>query len=268
MTAGFLELFGQRFELFFLAFFPVVSMGQTNSFDTNGNGYIDDEELVVIINYWAQHKPIPLTRNMTVLLPDDVPLNLVKIPAGEGIVNGKTVHVDEFWMGKFEITQAQWKAVMGTNPSSFKDPSKPVEMVSWNDCHAFLDKLNALGLGHFSLPGDAQWEYACRAGTDTEYFWGDSADQAGIYSWYQDNSGDETHAVGTRAPNPWGLYDMTGNVWEWCEDAWGVGYPYPYRVLRSGSWEFDTYNLGSGNRGWVTPAKRFNDLGFRVVRTP
>ena len=197
-------------------FCPAAGIAQSSFFDSNGNGYIDDDELLIIINYWAQHKPIPtptpivLGNTMIVMLPGDVPLELVKIAAGEGIVNGQTVSVGEFWMGKYEITQAQWKAVMGDNPFKLTGPNRPVEAVSWYECHDFLDALNSLGLGTFSLPSEAQWEYACRAGTTTVYFWGDDSSVARYFAWYHENLGGGTHDVGGRFSNQWGLHDMTG----------------------------------------------------------
>ena len=254
---------------------PMESVAQPCFFDSNGNGYIDDEELLIIINYWAQHRPFPTPAvtptptppgptgdTMTVMLPGDVSLELVKIPGGEGIVNGQTVRLSEFWMGKYEITQTQWEAVMGENPSYFKGPNRPVEQVSWNDCQEFVTALIVLGHGGFSLPSEAQWEYACRAGTDTTFFWGEDEGVAAQYAWYSANSGKETHDVGTRRPNPWGLYDMTGNVWEWCEDA----YDASSRVLRGGSWYYASWSLPSASRPWYTPGATTSGFAWCGLR--
>ena len=130
-----------------------------------------------------------------------------------------------FWLGKYAVTQAQWQAVMGNNPSKFKgDDQRPVELVSWDNCQQFLQKLNALGGGEFRLPTEAEWEYACRAGSSTAFCFGDNQAQLDDYAWYSKNSGGQTHPVGQKTPNAWGLYDMHGNVWEWCED-WHGEYP-------------------------------------------
>ncbi len=131
------------------------------------------------------------------------------------------VKIDEdFYLGKYPVTQQQWKSVMGNNPSYFKGESLPVEKVSHDDVQAFIQKLNTLcGKQHYRLPTEEEWEYACRSGSTLAYFFGDSARQLGEYAWYGLNSGKITHPVGKKMPNEWGVYDMTGNVWEWT----GVG---------------------------------------------
>ena len=133
-----------------------------------------------------------------------------------------------FYLGKYEVTQAQWESVMGSNPSQFKDsPSQPVEMVSWEDIQPFLVKVNESRKNlvmKFALPSEAQWEYACRAGTTTFWHSGDSEASLREYGWYSGNSGNKTHPVGELKANGWGLYDMHGNVWEWCGDWHSGGY--------------------------------------------
>ena len=262
--------------------------------DTNENGVIDDEELLVIINWWAEQRlisapaptmtptpdtqqtptptPTPTYDSETIIitLPGDVPLELVKIPEGDGIVNGETVHVSEFWIGKYEVTQSQWEAVMGNNPSSNKGNDKPVEQITWDDCHLFTDALNALthvpyvqATWRFTLPSYTQWEYACRADTATDYFWGDDDSLAVIYSWYSVNSDSHTHDVGTRESNPWNLYDMTGNVSEWCEDMYDTGQYF----VSGGSIYDGTSSLRSDSHSVASGYQKFIKIGFRVART-
>jgi hypothetical protein len=167
-----------------------------------------------------------------------------------------------FWLAKTECTQAQWKAVMGTSPSHFEGTRLPVELVSWEDSMAWCGKMNAsaheLPTGWtWTLPTEAQWEYACRAETTGPYA-GTSLDALG---WYSDNSGSSTHAVATKKPNPWGLYDMHGNVWEWCSDWY---YKDSFRVNRGGSWwDSNARYCRSAYRGRGSPDNRLDYLGFR-----
>ncbi len=188
-----------------------------------------------------------------------------------------------FWMQTTETTQEQWEAVMGSNPSDFTGADLPVENVSWEECRKFLERLNAkakeqLNGRSASLPTEAEWEYACRAGTTTKWSFGDDEPKLGGYAWYDANSDSKTHAVGRKTPNGWGLHDMHGNVLEWCQDSYGayggravdpVG-PGPgsaRRVLRGGSWR----NLSGGSqtrsaaRRASEPSYRDDQVGFRVV---
>ncbi len=176
-------------------------------------------------------------------------------------------------MGKTEVTQAQWEAVMGNNPSTFKGANNPVENVSWVDCQEFLKKFNALpsvresGLV-FRLPTGEEWEYACRAGSTGDYCkLADGTEitesTLGEVAWYVDNSDRKTHPVGQKKPNAFGLYDMHGNVWEWCEDLYQAG--YSNRVYRGGSWYFYSRYCSAGLRRYDYPDSRRNYLGFRLA---
>ncbi len=183
-----------------------------------------------------------------------------------------------FHLGKYEVTQAQWQAVMGGDLNVLKDANNPVENVSWNDCQEFLTKLNQkVKGGVFRLPTEAEWEYACRAGTTTRYSFNDVDASLGVYAWHNANGEGRTHPVGTLKPNPWGLYDMHGNVWEWCSDwkgeyaAGNVTDPEgassgSSRVLRGGSRDDHKGNCCSATRGSNTPASRLNIFGVRVAR--
>jgi formylglycine-generating enzyme required for sulfatase activity len=244
-------------------------------------------------------------RDLTVDLGGGVKMEFVLIPAGsfmmgdeKGSDRQKPAHkvtiTKPFYLGKYEVTQEQWQAMMGTNPSYLKGPKNPVECVSWKDCQAFLAKLNeklrADG-AKFGLPTEAQWEYACRAGTTTIFSFGDDPKNFGDYAWYGRNSDQKTHPVGQKKPNVWGLYDMHGNVCEWCDDwyAWdyyrrspvedplcpdwrpsGVlasSYSAATRVLRGGS-RYDGAPVGCADREGDHPEFRFpNHYGFRVAKT-
>ena len=178
-----------------------------------------------------------------------------------------------FWMLETEVTQKQWKAIMGNNPSDFKGDDLPVENVSWNDCQEFCRKCAQLGLP-VQLPTEAQWEYACRAGTTGAY-----AGNLDEMAWYDSNSGSKTHPVGTKTPNAWGLYDMHGNVCEWCQDWYDEDYPSgsvtdpagpsngSYRVFRGGSWCGSARYCRSASRYDNVPVYREYGIGFRCVRS-
>jgi formylglycine-generating enzyme required for sulfatase activity len=184
-----------------------------------------------------------------------------------------------FYLQTTEATQKQWTQVMGSNPSSFKacGDDCPVETVSWNDVQEFIRKLNQTeSVTKYRLPTEAEWEYACRAGSRGRFCFGDEEAKLGEYAWY---AGRTTHPVGQKKPNAWGLYDMHGNVWEWCQDWYGdyttsqvrdptgpeIG---ESRMLRGGSFLFIARNLRSANRNWRGPDSGNFNIGFRVARDP
>ena len=197
-----------------------------------------------------------------------------------------------FYIGKYEVTQSQYSAFMDKNPSNFIGANNPVESVSYEDAKAFCDKmnlkyLNILPKGYkFALPTEAQWEYACRAGTNTALNNGKNLtkDQGACpnldeVAWYDENSGKTTHEVGQKEPNAWGIYDMHGNVWEWCKD-WVGQYPKDdvtdptgaysgsYRVLRGGCWCLSTKFCRSAGRFGYFPEARGDSFGFRLALVP
>jgi formylglycine-generating enzyme required for sulfatase activity len=207
----------------------------------------------------------------------------------------------DFYIGKYEITQAQWQAVMNTNPS--RNPGKPdhpVENVTWNDCQEFVDALNLLGQGTYRLPTEAEWEYACRAGTTTRFYFGDvleCADEGKVYCeemdkymwWYGNNIYDGnlynvnkngTKEVGLKTPNAWNLFDMSGGVREWCSDWWDDPYDRgeivdpmgstneKYKIVKNSSYSNDAKDSRSAFRYRYTPSLKSLDMGFRVVRNP
>ena len=187
-----------------------------------------------------------------------------------------------FYLGVHEVTQAQYEAVIGRNPSGFKGAAHPVEQVNWDDAVAFCGRLSELpaekAAGRlYRLPTEAEWEYACRAGSTTTYSFGDETARLAEFGWYSNNSGSaKLHPVGEKKPNAWGLYDMHGNVWEWCHDWYG---PYPVgdvadptgpesgsvRVDRGGSWHYIARFCRSASRYRFAPGSRTSVLGFRVL---
>jgi formylglycine-generating enzyme required for sulfatase activity len=183
-----------------------------------------------------------------------------------------------FYIGVSEVTQEQYEKVMGTNPSSFVEPNRPVENVSWEDARAFCRKLSAMEKAEYRLPTEAEWEFACRAGTQTVFYWGDNFDTS--YFWCAYRAGNGSRPVGTAKPNPWGLHDMSGNVWEWCEDWYAESGYAPSdttdptgpksgsrRVVRGGSWAGTPEDCRSANRLGYAPDGRLYTIGFRVCKT-
>ncbi len=189
-----------------------------------------------------------------------------------------------FYMQQTEVTQAQWEAVMGSNPSYFSGcPTCPVEQVSWNDAQNFIAAMNARGEGTYGLPTEAQWEYGARAGSTTAFYNGGITELYRGYDpnlnaigWYCYNAESETHAVAQKTPNAWGLYDVSGNVWEWCQDWYGSYSSSPlvdptgpstgsYRVIRGGSWYYVALSCRAANRYYDFPGSRGYVMGFRLV---
>jgi len=192
----------------------------------------------------------------------------------------KPVHrvtlTNDYYIGKYEVTQALWQAVTDSNPSNFKGNDLPVEMVSWNDCQDFISKLNSMTGKRFHLPTEAQWEYAARGGKKSRGYQYSGSNTLGDVAWYSGNSCSRTHAVGTKQPNELGIYDMAGNVWEWCQDWYGSYSSSPqtnstgavsgsYRVFRGGSWYYSAWYCRTSYRRNGTPGFRDNDLGLRLV---
>ncbi|MBN3951252.1 MAG: formylglycine-generating enzyme family protein [Nostoc sp. NMS7] len=199
-----------------------------------------------------------------------------------------TVNMPAFFMGKFEVTQEQYQQIMGSNPSTFKGAKRPVEQVSWNNAVDFCNKLSQKTGRKYRLPSEAEWEYACRAGTTTPFHFGETittelANYDGNYTYASAPKGksrQETTEVGSFPPNAFGLYDMHGNVWEWCQDTWHDSYKgapsngsawidnNQYQVLRGGSWVNNPKNCRSASRDVDGGAGRDfheGDVGFRVV---
>ena len=191
-----------------------------------------------------------------------------------------TVTVNAFKMSKYPITQKLYQQVMGYNPSYFKSSENlPVESVSWYEAVEFCQKLSAMIGEVVRLPSEAQWEYACRAGGIKQYCFGYQVSLLDEYAWYIENSNFQTHPVGEKLPNSWGLHDMHGNVLEWCEDVWHENYngspndgstwsqlgEQDKRVMRGGSWDANTRQCRSASRIALTTVTKYNSIGFRII---
>lgn len=277
----------------------------------------DAEQVVAALETNTEQTSLP--RELTVELPGEVKMPFVLIPAGTCLIGSNNGNADEqpvhrvviskpFYMARYELTRAQWEAVMGphewlrqltSGDNLMSGPTKAMNVLSWNDCQAFIQKLREHTSEHaFALPTEAQWEYACRAGSEAEYHFGNDESRLGQYAWYQGNmnwpgqpgydGGAFYHAVGQKQPNRWGLYDMHGGVWEWCADRYDADYYFDsplvdpmgpeagrFRVLRGGSWFryaryarsayrrfFHPEGSGDGVTAWI------NDFGCRLVINP
>jgi formylglycine-generating enzyme required for sulfatase activity len=217
-------------------------------------------------------------------------MEFVRVPGGrfemgdafqEGSGNEKPLHevqVDGFYMGKYPVTQAQWKRLMAGNPAQFRGDQLPVEQVSWHAARAFIQELTRAGGGRqkFRLPTEAEWEYAARSGGRMERYAG--SDDPDAVAWFEENSGGTTHPVGRKAPNALGLYDMSGNVWEWCQDIFNEDAYDRHsgqnpvcrsggrdRVIRGGSWNVDAWSVRCSKRFSLSPDFFGAGLGFRLV---
>jgi formylglycine-generating enzyme required for sulfatase activity len=212
--------------------------------------------------------------------------NMIHIPAGSFVRIRQPVTITrDFWLGKYEVTQAEYAALMGRNPSHFTgDSNRPVEKLSYFDAQAYCAALTArerqagrLPPGYaYRLPTEAEWEHACRAGTTNRFSFGDDPKLAEACSWTSENSGATTHPVGLKQPNPWNLHDLHGNVWEWCLD-WFAPYPDAptvdpagpatgkFKVFRGGGWNQEVEFARSGNRFMMSPSNGIYFVGFRVA---
>ena len=249
----------------------------------------------------APRKVIRFPNSLIVVLDNDVKLELVRISAGEFLM-GTTANPAKksldyespqhrvriskpFYLGKYLVTREQWKLIMGRVPNDSNEPNIPVEDVSWDDCQQFLGKLNEKmdrQIGTFQLPTEAQWEYACRAGSTTRYYFGDDKSKLGEFAWYGENSDGKLHPVGEKKPNAWGLYDMYGNVFEWCRDWYDWDYyrkspaddpmgpttGCSRRVLRGGSVITETESCRSASRIGTEPGIYRYHIGLRVSMAP
>ncbi|WP_308232857.1 SUMF1/EgtB/PvdO family nonheme iron enzyme [Prevotella sp.] len=200
----------------------------------------------------------------------------MKVPDDDEKPTHQVTLTNDYYIGKYEVTQALWQAVTGNNPSNYKGDNLPVENVSWNDCQEFISKLNRITGKTFRLPTEAEWEYAARGGKKSRGYQYSGSNNLADVAWYEDNSGSKTHTIGSKQANELGIYDMTGNVWEWCQDWYGKyssssqtnptgATSGSYRVIRGGSWFNAARYCRSSFRFNGTPVYRRIDLGLRLV---
>jgi len=232
-------------------------------------------------------------------------IELIKVPRGEFLMGSENKMFSEFpphrvtigsdfLLGKYPITQAQWRVVMDANPSVFLESNtSPVDGISWDQAVAFCKNLSELSGHRVRLPSESEWEYACRAGTEGDFFfgsWGPFLDEDGVipearralydFAWFDLTSCGRTHPVGLKLPNPWGLYDMIGNVWEWCSDVWHADYNdapsdgaprldklarQPQRCLRGGAWDMNAFRCRSSYRSYDHKGLATNRFGLRIA---
>ncbi len=234
--------------------------------------------------------PVTNSENISIPVKDGISIDMVRVEAGTFTMGAtpemkdpflweKPAHqvtlTNDYYIGKYEVTQALWKAVMGKNPSNFKGDNLPVEQVSWDDCQEFINKLNKITGKKFRLPTEAEWEYAARGGKKSRGYQYSGSNNLSDVAWYKDNSDSRIHTVGSKQANELGIYDMSGNVWEWCQDRWGYysssSQTNPIgansgsdRVRRGGYWgEYDDCRLSC--RFSTAPSSRFMNLGLRLI---
>ena len=264
-----------------------ISEGQTASI----SGSLTSPTSSSNANVLSSSSSSPSGNTITIPVKNGISIEMVKVEAGSFNMGAtpemenpydseKPVHrvtlTNNYYIGKYEVTQALWQAVMGSNPSGFKGDNLPVEEVSWNECQDFISKLNAMTGKRFRLPTEAEWEYAARDGNKSRGYQYSGSNTLGDVAWYSGNSSSRTHAVGTKQPNELGIYDMAGNVWEWCQDWYGSYSSSPqtnptgavnelYPVYRGGSWNSSARDCRTSYRDYFTPVFRNIDLGLRLV---
>lgn len=246
-------------------------------------------------NMVQQAEPIVNVSGSTIIIPvkDGISIDMVMVEAGTFMMGAtpemkdffsdeEPVHQvnlsDDYYIGKYEVTQTLWQAIMGSNPSCFKGESLPVEQVSWDDCQKFIEKLSAITGRKFRLPTESEWEYAARGGKKSRSYQYSGSNDLEKVAFYSDNSGQKTNPVGQKIANELGIYDMSGNVQEWCQDVRstyektpkanpiGVSIDSP-RVCRGGAWGYGASWCRSSCRSGYFPSLRSNDLGFRLAIT-
>ena len=277
----------KKIYLFFLLCALSISTYSQDSPDVNHDGKVNSADVVSVYNAIINGWTAPSNNEFTV---NGVSFKMIKVEGGTFNMGAtseqqnfdydeKPVHsviLSNYMIGETEVTQELWQAVMGNNPSYFKGANMPVEKVSWDDCQTFITKLNQLTGKKFRLPTEAEWEYAARGGNKSKGYQYSGSNNIGDVAWYWDNSNKTTHPVKTKQPNELGIYDMSGNVSEWCQDWYG-GYSSSSqtnpkgpdsgddRVNRGGGWDYSARGCRSASRFYYSPDYRDNDFGLRLA---
>ncbi len=269
----------------------MLGQAQNDNADVDGNGTIDISDVNRVINVMLGRVPGGDLRTTTYIV-NGVSFKMVAVEGGTFTMGATTeqgsdaeydeypphqVTLSGYSIGQTEVTQELWQAVMGSNPSRFSgDLQRPVECVSWDDCQTFITKLNQMTGKNFRLPTEAEWEYAARGGNRSQGYKYAGSNNIGDVAWYSDNCGYTTHPVATKAPNELGLYDMSGNVYEWCLDWYGIysddAQTNPtgpasgsYRVTRGGSWFYIAWFCRVSYRYVITPSLADSFVGLRLA---
>lgn len=264
--------------------FPLALSAQSKRGDVNGDGKVDISDIVAVINIIAtggDDRTVTYEVKGVKFKMVEVDGGVFKMGSESGDDDETPVHevkLKSFSIGQTEVTQELWETVMGTNSSNWKGLKLPVENVSWNDCQTFITKLNALTGQQFRLPTEAEWEYAARGGSQSKGYTYSGSNSLDEVAWYWSNSDSKTHDVATKSPNELGIYDMSGNVFEWCQDWYGDNYYVSsviinptgpssgsYRVCRGGSWYSAATNCRCAYRSSGTPSISNFKLGFRLA---
>ena len=258
--------------------------------DVNGDGEVNVSDVTALVNLIINGGGESEFKNRTFTV-NGVSFEMIAVEGGTFTMGatseqGSDAYDDEkpthqvtlssYYIGKTEVTQELWQAVMGSNPSKFSGTNLPVEKVSWDDCQTFITKLNSLTGKNFRLPTEAEWEYAARGGNMSQGYKYSGSNEIGDVAWYDNNSGNKTHPVATKAPNELGIYDMSGNLWEWCSDWYGsyssTAQTNPTgpdsgsnRITRGGSWGYDLTGCRVAIRGAIGQTSSSIGFGLRLA---
>ena len=276
------------FSFAVIAMIAIAANAQKAKFDVNSDTNVNTTDVVAIYNYIINGDALEMKKQSFVV--EGVAFTMMPVEGGTFMMGATADQTDaysaekpahqvtlgSYYIGQTEVTQELWEAVMGSNPSNWKGDRLPVEQVSWNDCQTFIAKLNELTGEKFRLPTEAEWEFAARGGNKSMHYQYSGSNDIDEVAWYSSNSDNKTHSVASKHPNELGIYDMSGNVWEWCQDWYG-GYSSEaqtnptgptsgsYRVDRGGSWSNNAAGCRAATRLSGTPTFTGLTLGLRLA---